>query len=50
MFVTELELVNRVRPEQVSQFNVDADQRDAVKDRITIRPGVGVVQLRVPVA
>jgi len=33
MFVTQLELVYRVRPEQVRQYNVDADQLDAIKTR-----------------
>jgi len=33
MFVTQLQLVHRVLPEQVSQYNVDADQLDAIRNR-----------------
>jgi len=33
MFVTQLQLVHRVLPEQVSQYNVDADQLEAIKNR-----------------
>lgn len=36
MFVTQLELVHRVFPEQVSQYNVDADQLDGVKSRFDV--------------
>lgn len=45
MFVTQLELVHRVLPEQVSQYNVDADQLDGIKNRFdewasTLRGGI----------
>ena len=33
MFVTQLQLVHRVLPEQVSQYNVDADQLNGIKNR-----------------
>ena len=36
MFVRQLELVHRVLPEQVSQYNVDADQLDAIKNRFDL--------------
>src|SRR5665811_1851571 len=36
MFVRQLELVHRVLPEQVSQYNVDADQLDAIKNRFDV--------------
>lgn len=36
MFVTQLKLVHRVLAEQVSQYNVDADQLDAVKTRFDV--------------
>jgi Nucleotidyl transferase AbiEii toxin, Type IV TA system len=36
MFVTQLELVHRVLPEQVSQYNVDADQLNGIKNRFDI--------------
>ena len=36
MFITQLELVHRVLPEQVSQYNVDADQLDGIKNRFDV--------------
>ena len=36
MFVRQLELVHRVLPEQVSQYNVNADQLDAIKNRFDV--------------
>lgn len=36
MFVRQLALVHRVLPEQVSQYNVDADQLDAIKNRFDV--------------
>jgi len=33
MFVTQLQLVHRVLPEQVSQYNVDAEQLNGIKNR-----------------
>jgi hypothetical protein len=36
MFVTQLELVHRVLPEQVSQYNVDADQLNGIKNRFDV--------------
>jgi hypothetical protein len=36
MFVTRLELVQRVLPGQVSQYNVDADQLDGIKNRFDV--------------
>jgi len=36
MFVTQLQLVHRVLPEQVSQYNVDADQLNAIKNRFDV--------------
>ena len=36
MFVTQLQLVHRVLPEQVSQYNVDADQLNGIKNRFDV--------------
>ena len=36
MFITQLELVHRVLAEQVSQYNVDADQLDGIKNRFDV--------------
>ena len=36
MFVTQLQLVHRVLPEQVSQYNVDADQLKGIKNRFDV--------------
>jgi len=36
MFVTQLALVHRVLPEQVGQYNVDADQLNAIKNRFDV--------------
>jgi hypothetical protein len=36
MFITQLELVHRILPEQVSQYNVDADQLDGIKNRFDV--------------
>lgn len=36
MFITQLELVHRILPAQVSQYNVDDDQLDGIKNRFDI--------------
>jgi len=36
MFVSQLELMHRVLPEQVSQYNVDADQLNRIKNRFDV--------------
>ena len=36
MFVAQLQLVHRVLPEQASQYTVDADQLNGIKNRFDV--------------